>query len=62
MATVNTELTRFGLGDLLPIKAEGDEGHLDDNAIRAELDNLATLAGQAFGTLPPARSLGDGFH
>jgi hypothetical protein len=61
---VNTELTRFGLGDLLPIKAEGDEGHLDDhNAIRAKLDSLATLAGQAFSTpLPPVRSLGDGSH
>jgi hypothetical protein len=64
VASVNEELDRFGLGDPLPIKEEGDEAHLDDhNAIRAKLETLETLAGQTFTHgLPPVRSLGDPSH
>lgn len=64
VASVNVELARFGLTDLLPIKNEGDEGHLDDhNAIREKLEGLANLAGRTFTHgLPPVRSLGDPSH
>ena len=64
VSSINVELARFGLTGALPIKEAGDEGHLDDhNAIRAKLDELATLAGQSFSTpLPPVRQLGDGSH
>lgn len=64
VSSINVELARFGLTGALPIKDEGAEGHLDDhNAIRAKLDELATLAGQSFSTpLPPVRQLGDGSH
>lgn len=64
VGSINTELARFSLSGPLPVKEEGAEGHLDDhNAIRAKLDDLATVAGQSFSTtLPPVRSLGDGSH
>ena len=64
VGTVNTELTRFGLGGLLPIKEQNDEGHLDDhNAIRGALENLETASRRSFvNTLPPVRSLSDPGH
>ena len=64
VSSINVELARFSMGGALPIKEEGAEGHLDDhNAIRAKLDELATVAGQSFSTpLPPVRQLGDGSH